>query len=122
MDKKTKDFTDAGKSRAVSVSPDGRYVVVGSKNGIVRIYSFNPANYRMELLDVFRHAKEWISDIKFAYNMLIVGSHDNGIYVYDFEEGKAKKKYAPLRKHSSYITHLDVSRDSCFLQSTCGAY
>lgn len=27
-----------------------------------------------------------------------------------------------MKKHSSYITHVDVSRDSCFLQSTCGAY
>ena len=27
-----------------------------------------------------------------------------------------------MKKHSSYITHFDVSRDSCYLQSTCGAY
>ncbi len=27
-----------------------------------------------------------------------------------------------MKKHSSYITHFDISRDSCFLQSTCGAY
>lgn len=27
-----------------------------------------------------------------------------------------------MKKHSSYITHMDISRDSCFLQSTCGAY
>jgi len=27
-----------------------------------------------------------------------------------------------MKKHSSYITHCDVSRDSCYLQSTCGAY
>ena len=71
---------------------------------------------------MFKHAKEWISDIKFGYNMLIVGSHDNGIYVYDFEDGKATRKYAPMRTHSSYITHFDISRDCCFLQSTCGAY
>jgi WD40 repeat protein len=71
---------------------------------------------------MFRHAQEWISDIKFGYNTLIVGSHDNSIYVYDFNDGQAKRKYAAMRKHSSYITHIDVSRDSCFLQSTCGAY
>ena len=32
-----------------------------------------------------------------------------------------KRRCNPMKKHSSYITHLDVSRDSCFLQSTCGA-
>ena len=52
----------------------------------------------------------------------MVGSHDNWIYVYEYKEGQVKRKYAPMKKHSSYITHLDISRDSCFLQSTCGAY
>jgi len=27
-----------------------------------------------------------------------------------------------MQKHSSYITHIDISRDSCYMQSTCGAY
>lgn len=79
-------------------------------------------------MKAFKHAKEWISDIKFGYNTLIIGSHDNCIYVYDFEESEdendvtIKRKFAPMNKHSSYITHMDVSQDSCFLQSTCGAY
>jgi microtubule-associated protein-like 6 len=76
----------------------------------------------MKLKTVFRDAKQWVSDIKFGYNTLIIGSHDDAIYVYNYEDGKLKRKYAPLKKHSSYITHFDVSRDSCFLQSTCGAY
>lgn len=57
---------------------------------------------------------------------MIIGSHDNAIYVYDYEVNglnlRLKRKYKPMKKHSSYITHFDVSRDSCFLQSTCGAY
>ena len=53
---------------------------------------------------------------------MIIGSHDNAIYVYNYEDGQIERKYRPLKKHSSYITHIDVSRDSCFLQSTCGAY
>lgn len=36
----------------------------------------------------FKHAKEWISDIKFGYNTLVIGSHDNAIYVYDYDEEK----------------------------------
>lgn len=104
------------------MSPNGEEIIVGSKDGTVRVYEFNTTDHSMILKNVFRHAKEWISDIKFGYNTLIIGSHDNAIYVYSYEEGKIKKKYAPLKKHSSYITHMDVSKDSCFLQSTCGAY
>jgi len=37
------------------------------------------------MFQIFKHAREWISEIKFGYNMLIVGSHDNGIYVYDYD-------------------------------------
>ncbi len=34
---------------------------------------------------IFRDAKEWISDIKFGYNMLLIGSHDNAIYAYNYD-------------------------------------
>lgn len=27
-----------------------------------------------------------------------------------------------MKKHSSYITHLDISEDSRYMRSTCGAY
>ena len=51
------------------------------------MYKFDPKNKTGLFLTfhkVFKHAKEWISDIKFGYKTLIIGSHDNGIYVYDF--------------------------------------
>lgn len=57
MDGKTKDFTDAAKSRAVCVSPDGKEVIVGAKNGTVRVYTFNHKDCKMKLKNVFRHAK-----------------------------------------------------------------
>lgn len=41
-------------------------------------------NSELKNIQNFKHAKEWISDIKFGFNTLIIGSHDNGIYVYDF--------------------------------------
>jgi len=71
-----------------------------------------------------KHAKEWISDVKFSPDgtKLAVGSHDNAIYVYDVEEYQLKRKKYKMNKHSSYITHLDWSEDSCYLHSTCGAY
>ena len=52
--------------------------------------------------------------------MVVVGSHDCGIYAYSFPDWKQKCK--PMKKHSSYITHIDFSRDGNYLHSTCGAY
>ena len=126
-DRKTNDFTDTAKGRAISVSPDLRTVVVGSKNGTVRVFSFDQSSERLYFKSMFRHAKEWISDIKFAYNTLVIGSHDDALYVYDYtldnnNDPSIKRRCRKLKKHSSYITHFDISRDSCFMQSTCGAY
>lgn len=53
---------------------------------------------------------------------MVIGSHDNAIYVYDFDDGAIKERFKALKKHSSYITHMDISRDSANLHSTCGAY
>ena len=100
---------------------------MGCKDGTVNYFTLDK-EYKMKLFKIERVSQEWISYIKFGYNLLIIGSHDNGIYVYDYdpdetEPSKAfKRKYRPMKKHSSYITHVDVSRDSCYLQSTCGAY
>jgi len=52
--------------------------------------------------------------------MVVVGSHDCSIYAYSFPDWKQKCK--PMKKHSSYITHIDFSRDGNYLHSTCGAY
>jgi WD40 repeat protein len=56
-DKKTNDFTDSAKGRAICVSPDGGFVVVGSKDGTVRVFSFSPINYEMKTINVFKHAQ-----------------------------------------------------------------
>lgn len=56
-DKSTKDFTDAAKSRAVAVSPDGKDIVVGAKNGTIRVYSFSKTDQSMRLKTTFRHAQ-----------------------------------------------------------------
>ena len=50
-----------------------------------------------------------------------MGSHDARIYLYHVN-GRFYSRKALLRGHSSYITHMDFSVDSRFLQSNCGAY
>ena len=52
---------------------------------------------------------------------LAVGSHNNNIYLLD----AAHQTYGMHRRlsgHSSYVTHVDWSRDDRVLQSSCGAY
>lgn len=64
---------------------------------------------------LIRDSIEEISDIKVSPNnkLLAIGSHDNCIYIYDLPSFKLK--YKPFSKHSSFITHLDFSEDSCYL-------
>jgi WD40 repeat protein len=50
---------------------------------------------------------------------LAVGSHDNGIYIYDASTYQLTGKKLV---HSSYVTELDWSLDSTALHSCCGAY
>jgi len=52
--------------------------------------------------------------------MLAVGSHDNGIYVYDVTNGFAKM--GRCRGHSSFIVGLDWSMDNTYLRTNCGAH
>ena len=51
--------------------------------------------------------------------MLAVGSHDSFIDCYTVPS--FTRKFF-LKKHSSYITHIDWSLNSQNMQSNCGAY
>ena len=75
----------------------------------------------LEMKKCFKCAKEWISDLKFAPNgqNIAIGSHDDAIYIYSVP---AFKKRFRMKKHSSYLTHIDWSEDSMYLHSNCGAY
>lgn len=53
-----------------------------------------------------------------------MGSHDNSIYVYDYEPEYevVYRLYAKFSKHSSFITAMDFSLDGKYIRSVCGAY
>lgn len=78
----------------------------------------------------FHCCKEWIQDMKYSPDnrKLAVSSHDNRIYVIDIggkhglDQYHAGNKMAVCKGHSSYISHIDFSHDSRFLQSTSGDY
>ncbi|KAG7166211.1 Echinoderm microtubule-associated protein-like 2-like [Homarus americanus] len=63
--------------------------------------------------------------LKFSPNgqYLAVGSRDNNIYVYQVSEDCRKyTRIGRCQGHASFVTHLDWSADSQFLQSNSGDY
>lgn len=56
-DKKTNDYVEASKGRSVLVTPDRKFVIVGTKDGTVVIFNFNEKNYEMKCKVIFRDAK-----------------------------------------------------------------
>lgn len=91
--------------------------------------------YEVGLREVLgrRDCVEDISDVKFSPNgrMLAVGSHDGVVDIYSvkYTRGNLQNPHCDfsvkylkrLQGHSSFVTHLDWSRDNRILQSTCGA-
>ena len=98
------ELDESCKGRAIAVSPDGRTILVGTKDGTVKAY-----DNHFKKVKQFKQAKREISDIKFSPDGTLVyaGAHDRKIYGYNFTNWT--KRYRPFDKHSSYITHIDFS-------------
>ncbi len=111
------EISDSDKARCVTITPRGKYLAVGFKDGSFKIIEL--ATWKCKL--VKKDRKEEISDIKYSPDgkYLAVGSHDNFIDIYSVPDYKLK---ATCKGHSSYITHIDWSVDSKYLHSNCGAY
>lgn len=111
------EIPDSAKSRCLGVNPDGSSMAVGFKDGSFKILDTNSWNVRISKKD----RKSEISDIKFSpdRSKLAVGSHDCLIDIYSVPDFR---QIAVCKGHSSYITHLDWSRDSGYLHTNCGAY
>ncbi len=87
--------------------------------------------YTLTELSYRRDFRERVSDVKFSPDQLKIaaGSEDDTICIYSCEYGNDEstptcplRPLHRLRGHSSYITHLDWSKDSQILRSSCGAY
>jgi WD40 repeat protein len=118
-------------SRCCAYSPDGSYIAVGfggrvgkgkvAGDGLVRVYSTSTFEQVAERHD----AKQWISDVKFSGDgrTIIICSHDCKVYMYDWS---SEKKSLSLRcnftKHHAAVSHVDISTDGQYFQSTCNAY
>ncbi|XP_069501290.1 echinoderm microtubule-associated protein-like 3 isoform X2 [Ambystoma mexicanum] len=104
------DFHPCGKVVAVGLNT-GRWVVLDTETQVV-VADYTDGN---EQLSVVRYSPDG--------NFVAIGSHDNFIYIYTV--GETERKYSRFGKcsgHSSFITHLDWSKDSKFIMSNSGDY
>lgn len=130
-------------ARACAISPTGDLIALGyggraqqqakaksaskgiDNSGAVEIVSYDDLG---KCVFNDKPSKQAISEIKFSPNgaILALGSHDHCIYLYRVQRQTngeiVVRKSGVFNKHQSYITHLDFSADSQFVQSNCGAY
>lgn len=101
--------------------PNGNLLAVATQNNKWQVLDSNTGEefFSCEIGSEQHDCIKYSPDGKY----LAVGSHDNFIYIFTVsEDGKQYKKHGKLSGHSSYITHLDWSKDSQFLQSNSGDY
>jgi WD40 repeat protein len=94
-------------SRCICVNPD--YIAIAGNDGTVSLRKHDAAD---EIVKALKDSKEWIEVMAFSpcNTMLAVGSHDNGLYIYNVADGAFTLK-GTHKKHSSYIMALDWSKD-----------
>lgn len=110
------DWASDGKPRAVAFSNDGNHIVVGTSDGKLRVLTGALEN----VVTTWKCSSKAVQVVKFSPDgrILAIGGHDSTLHVYD---AHTYKKLGECRGHSSTITHMDFSKDSCVLQSTSTA-
>jgi len=118
-DSKTKELNMGARARCVDINSNGTKLAVGFRDATARIFDAKSLKFIKKIADP--KIKEKISDIKFSPNnaALAIASHDNFIHLFD---ANSYQRTGICKGHSSYITHIDWSRDSAYLHSNCGAY
>lgn len=122
-----------GPVRCACYSPDGQWIAVGL-GGKATKNKFNGQWLVLEtkglsVVHTPKHTRfERVADIKFSpdQHWIAVANADNGIDVYSVpgfgNSNTDFKQVAKLEGHSSFINHIDWSKDSTKLQSNCGAH
>jgi WD40 repeat protein len=109
------------KIRAITYSPDGTVLAVGSEDGDIYILQSDTLAQVFVKMYTKREgihtSKHGICVLKFSPNgqYLAVGSYDRVLDIYDVPAGI--KLISCGIGHTSYVSHLDWSTDSSFIQT-----
>ncbi|KAL0970425.1 hypothetical protein UPYG_G00241770 [Umbra pygmaea] len=101
--------------------PDGAVVSVGLSTGRWLVLDLQTKELVSDLTD----GNEQLSVMRYSPDgsFLAVGSHDNFIYIYNVtESGRRYSRFGKCNGHSSFITHLDWSKDGKYIMSNSGDY
>ncbi|XP_036620457.1 echinoderm microtubule-associated protein-like 3 isoform X2 [Trichosurus vulpecula] len=101
--------------------PSGKVVAVGLNTGRWLVLDTET----QEIVSDFTDGNEQLSVVRYSPDgmYLAIGSHDNVIYIYSVSSDGAKcSRFGRCMGHSSFITHLDWSKDGNFIMSNSGDY
>ncbi|XP_037335269.2 echinoderm microtubule-associated protein-like 3 [Pungitius pungitius] len=101
--------------------PNGSVVSVGLSTGRWMVLDLLTREVVCESID----GNEQLSVMRYSPDgsFLAVGSHDNFIYIYNVtESGRRYTRFGKCNGHSSFITHLDWSKDGKYIMSNSGDY
>uniref|UniRef100_A0A7N6F7C6 HELP domain-containing protein n=1 Tax=Anabas testudineus TaxID=64144 RepID=A0A7N6F7C6_ANATE len=101
--------------------PNGSVVSVGLSTGRWLVVDLQTREVVSESTD----GNEQLSVMRYSPDgsFLAVGSHDNFIYIYSVtENGRRYNRFGKCNGHSSFITHLDWSKDGKYIMSNSGDY
>lgn len=116
-------------ARALSVSPDGKWLAIGMNSGVVQLHDAHTLQLiltqdlnKLSQRKLTTVHQDWIQTIEFnpAGTVLAVGTHGSVIALLDVTDGfKVKGK---VTSHNAFLTALDWSKDGAYLRSTDGGY
>ncbi|EDV20145.1 uncharacterized protein TRIADDRAFT_63428 [Trichoplax adhaerens] len=108
-------------AQSATFNPSGDLIAIGTITGKWYVLSSEDGDIKAEFtsgpeqLDVLRYSPDG--------KYIAVASHDNYVYIYSVADNPSEYKLeGKCSGHSSFITHIDWSKDSNYLQSTSGDY
>uniref|UniRef100_A0A669AVT0 EMAP like 2 n=1 Tax=Oreochromis niloticus TaxID=8128 RepID=A0A669AVT0_ORENI len=115
----SKTIEDPG--RSAGFHPSGAVLAVGTMTGKWLVLDTDTR----DLVSMHTDGNEIISNVKYSPdgNFLAVASHDNFVYIYAVtENGRKYSRVGKCTGHSSFVTHVDWSKDSHYLVTNSGDY